>query len=108
MGEVWLAEDRELREQVALKVLHPWLCASPQMVELLKNECRNSRRLTHPNIVRLFDFHRADEWAFISMEYIDGSDCRRFRGAAIDVIIPIVDASHRRTGVRPRFGYRAP
>ena len=90
MGEVWLAEDRELHEQVALKVLHPQLSVSPEMVALLKNECRNTRRLVHPNIVRLFDFHRVDEWAFISMEYVDGSDFQQFLGADFGTVIPVV------------------
>ena len=90
MGEVWLAEDRELHEQVALKALHPQLSVSPEMVALLKNECRNTRRLVHPNIVRLFDFHRVDEWAFISMEYVDGSDFQQFLGTDFGTVIPVV------------------
>ena len=68
MGQVWLVWDLELETQVAIKILDPRLTSRPDRVELLKNECRNTRRLVHPNIVRVFDFHRSDDLAFISME----------------------------------------
>ena len=79
MGQVWLVRDLELQVHVAIKVLNPQLAASPAIVEMLKNECRNTRRLVHPNIVRIFDFHRSDEWVFISMEYIEGEDLDTYR-----------------------------
>ena len=71
MGQVWLVWDLELEIQVAIKILNPQLSSNPDSVILLKNECRNTRRLAHPNIVRVFDYHRSDDLAFISMEYID-------------------------------------
>ena len=96
MGQVWLAQDNELGEHCALKVLKPELSASPTMVELLKNECRNTRRLVHPHIVRIFDFHRFEQWAFISMEYVDGVNLKQFtRRHYIEVLatlLPVIDA----------------
>ena len=79
MGQVWLVWDLELEVQVAIKILNPQLTANPDSVNLLKNECRNTRRLVHPNIVRVFDFHRVKDLAFISMEYIDGRDLTAYR-----------------------------
>jgi serine/threonine-protein kinase len=79
MGQVWLVWDLELEVQVAIKILNPQLTANPDSVNLLKNECRNTRRLVHPNIVRVFDFHRLKDLAFISMEYIDGRDLATYR-----------------------------
>lgn len=79
MGQVWLVRDLELQVHVAIKVLNPLLTARMDLVELLKNECRNARRLVHPHIVRIFDFHRADERVFISMEYIEGEDLHVYR-----------------------------
>jgi serine/threonine protein kinase/tetratricopeptide (TPR) repeat protein len=79
MGQVWLVRDLELKVDIVIKVLNPQLAASPARVELLKNECRNARRLVHPNIVRIFDFHRSHELAFISMEYVDGEDLDVYR-----------------------------
>ena len=74
MGQVWLVWDLELEIQIAIKILNPQLTANSASLKLLKNECRNTRRLIHPNIVRVFDFHRIKDLAFISMEYIDGFD----------------------------------
>ena len=96
MCEVWLAEDRELGEQVALKILDPALGDSTWLVDLLRNECRNSRRLVHPHIVRCYDFHQSEERYFISMAYVQGSDIGDLRTAPIArilrAIIPIADA----------------
>ena len=67
MGQVWRVWDLELEIQIAIKILNQQLASSPDSVKLLKNECRNTRRLVHPNIVRVFDFHRFEDLAFISM-----------------------------------------
>ena len=100
MGQVWLVWDKELEIQIASKILNPQLMSDPHRVQLLKNECRNTRLLIHPNIVRVFDFHRSENLAFISMEYVDGQnlkDYRRQRGQIstsqiIKLIKPIVNA----------------
>jgi serine/threonine protein kinase/Flp pilus assembly protein TadD len=100
MGQVWRVWDLELEDQVAIKILNPQLTANPDSVDLLKNECRNTRRLVHPNIVRVFDFHRFKDLAFISMEYIDGRDLATHRSQfehirpaeIIKLIAPVIDA----------------
>jgi serine/threonine protein kinase len=73
MGEVWLAQDHELHEEVALKFLPGILAADTEALDDLRRETQRSRRLTHPNIIRIHDFCRFDgEPPFISMEYIEG------------------------------------
>src|SRR5271154_4718932 len=73
MGEVWLAQDERLREPVALKFLPPEVRADPAALDDLRRETAKSHRLTHPNIVRIHDFHEPEgEPAFISMEYVEG------------------------------------
>ena len=92
--------DDELEIQVAVKILNPQLTSDPNRINLLKNECRNTRRLAHPNIVRVFDFHRSEDLAFISMEYINGRDLRFHRsefkpldtGKMIKLIQPVINA----------------
>ncbi len=79
MGQVWLVQDLELQVRIAIKVLNPELAARSDRVELLKNECRNARRLIHPHIVRIFDFHRSDDLVFISMEYVEGEDLQAYK-----------------------------
>lgn len=73
MGVVWLAQDTNLGEQVALKFLPPEVCHDPVALNDLRRETVRSHRLTHPNIIRIHDFHQQpDGVAFISMEYVDG------------------------------------
>jgi tetratricopeptide (TPR) repeat protein len=100
MGQVWAVWDLELELQIAIKVLNPHLTADSNRVKLLKNECRNTRHLVHPNIVRVFDFHRAKDLAFISMEYIEGDDLDTLRRRLdtfsypdlVDLLQPVIDA----------------
>jgi tetratricopeptide (TPR) repeat protein len=96
MGEVWLARDEELNEDVALKVLDPELAKSPEFVELLRSECSKARRLVHPNIVRVYDFHSHSGRFFISMQFIDGASIAALHGERLDriltAVLPIADA----------------
>jgi hypothetical protein len=80
MGEVWLARDKRLNEPVALKFLPPEIRGDPAALDDLRRETSSSRKLTHPNIVRIHDLHEeADGMAFIVMEYVDGSSLAGLR-----------------------------
>jgi tetratricopeptide (TPR) repeat protein len=96
MGQVWLATDSELGEEVALKILDDQLVGQPGMLDLLRHECRQARRLVHPNIVRVFDFHGDGTRAFISMEYVQGGELGQLRDAApaeiLRHLVPLADA----------------
>jgi tetratricopeptide (TPR) repeat protein len=76
-GTVWLAEDRQLGQRVALKILAAEVTDSPAAAALLREECRKASQLTHPNIVRVYEFHEADIGSFVSMQYIEGSTLGR-------------------------------
>ena len=96
MGQVWQAHDLELGEQVAVKVLNPELAADADLLELLRHECRQARRLVHPNIVRIYDFHSADGHAFISMEFVEGGELGQLRDGRpaeiLEKVVPLVSA----------------
>lgn len=73
MGLVYRAFDRELGEEVAVKLVRGDLVASnPSLVDRLKSEIRLARRLPHRNIVRAHDLGEWNGMYFITMEYIDG------------------------------------
>jgi len=73
MGIVWLARDDRLERLVALKLVPDAVCFDASAQEELKRETRKSLMLTHPNIVRIFDFIEDERTAAISMEYVDGA-----------------------------------
>ena len=76
MGVVYKAHDRELDDVVALKMLKPAAWSDAQQLERLKSEIKLARRITHPNVLRTFDFGEIDGRAFISMEYVRGLTLR--------------------------------
>ncbi len=77
MGAVYQVLDRELDEEVALKVLTPEAFAEgTQAVQTLKQEIRLARKITHPNVVRTHDLGEADGLRFLTMEYVPGTTLR--------------------------------
>ena len=75
MGVVWLAHDRDLDSDVAVKLLPEEVAADAITLSEMRAEVLKSRRLTHPNIVRIHDLVcPPDEAPVISMEYIDGQN----------------------------------
>jgi tetratricopeptide (TPR) repeat protein len=76
MGEVYEAQDRELSERVALKTVRPDLARDERALERFRREIQLSRRVTHPNVCRIFDlFHHASGAAdvtFLTMELLAG------------------------------------
>ena len=80
MGVVWLAHDLRLSEAVALKFLSPQIAFDTAALSDLRRETLRSRKLSHPNIVRIHDFVETEsEPPFISMEYVDGPNLHFLR-----------------------------
>ena len=76
MGIVYKAHDLELDDIVALKMLRPTALVDGEQLERLKSEIKLARRITHPNVLRTFDFGEVDGQPFISMEYVRGLTLR--------------------------------
>jgi serine/threonine-protein kinase len=74
MGEVYRADDLTLGQPVALKFLPAPLAADPDRLTRFRKEVAAARRVSHPNVCRVYDIGEADGQAFLSMEYIDGED----------------------------------
>ena len=72
MASVYLARDEELERPVALKILAAHLASEPGFYERFVREARMAARLSHPNIVQVFDAGEEDERPFIVMEYVPG------------------------------------
>jgi serine/threonine protein kinase len=73
MGVVWLAKDERLAEEVALKFLAGEIAHNVEALEAMRRETKKSRKLSHPNIIRIHDlFEGVGEAPFISMEFIEG------------------------------------
>ena len=104
MGDVYESEDLQLRERVALKTLRHGVACKPEMVERFKREVLLGRRVTHPNVCRIYDFgfDRSEDGTgrpFFTMELLSGETLatrlkRRptSENEALPVILDIVSA----------------
>jgi eukaryotic-like serine/threonine-protein kinase len=81
VGEVYEAEDLELGGKIAVKVLPPEIAADERVLQRFKREIQLARRVTHPNVCRVFDLvhHRGEEGPgapaerlFLTMELLRG------------------------------------
>ncbi|MBN2381380.1 tetratricopeptide repeat protein [bacterium] len=76
MGAVYKAEDLKLRETIALKLLLPDYQHHPEVIKRFFREIRLALKITHENVVRIYDLGECDQMHYISMEYIDGTDLK--------------------------------
>ena len=77
MGRVYKARDRELGEDVAIKMLHgDMLSSDPTMIDRFKTEIRLARRISHRNVVRTHDLGEMDGAYYVTMEYVEGITLR--------------------------------
>jgi len=81
MATVWLARDEELDRDVAVKILSDVLAEDPAYVTRFQREARVAARVSHPNLVRMFDYSGEAERPYIVMEHIGGGTLTdRIRG----------------------------
>lgn len=75
--EISLAQDDQLGEWVALRVL---TAPFENQWQALRDACRDARQLAHPHIARVFDFYRGGDAPFICREYVEGASIAEFAG----------------------------
>ncbi|MFI7589451.1 PASTA domain-containing protein [Spongisporangium articulatum] len=105
MATVYLAVDRRLDREVALKVMHADFGGDEEYASRFVREARSAARLSHPNIVQVFDqgtdrSEPGHELLYLAMEYLPGRTLREVlaeRGAltpreASSVMVPLLDA----------------
>jgi eukaryotic-like serine/threonine-protein kinase len=76
MADVWIAEDRLLGRQVAVKILHSQYASSEAFVERFKREAQAAANLSHQNIVAVYDWGKDGDTYFMVMELVQGRDLR--------------------------------
>jgi len=82
MGEVYEVEDTELRTRVALKTIAPERASSARQVARFRQEIQLARRVSHPNVCRVFDLGRHKDGRngdvlFLTMELLPGQTLAR-------------------------------
>ena len=78
MGIVFQAYDKELKEQVAIKILSPLLSNDGDALERLKREVSAARRITHSNVIRIHDIAEVNGLHYVSMEFFGGTNLKEY------------------------------
>ncbi|MER7070761.1 Stk1 family PASTA domain-containing Ser/Thr kinase [Terrabacter sp. NPDC000476] len=76
MASVYVALDARLDREVALKIMRPGLATDPVFVDRFRAEARSAARLSHPNVVAVFDQGEDDGEVFLAMELVEGKTLR--------------------------------
>ena len=76
MATVYVAHDLRLDRRQALKVMHPSLAQDPAFVQRFINEAHSVAKLSHPNVVQVFDQGEDTGHVFLAMEYVPGRTLR--------------------------------
>ena len=100
MATVYLASDRRLTRTVAIKVMHDSLGGDADFVSRFDREARAAARLSHPNVVAVFDQGMDGGRPYIVMEYVEGCTLRHVitreapmePARALDLLLPVMNA----------------
>jgi serine/threonine-protein kinase len=106
MATVYLATDTRLDREVALKVMHADLARDGDFVGRFIGEAKSVAKLSHPNIVNVYDQGADGQYLYLAMEYVPGRTLRalmRERGwlpwqeamAVIDPVLAGLAAAHQ-------------
>jgi len=76
MGEVYLAQDAQLRRRVALKILPGDLASNQDRMRRFIQEAQSAAALNHPNIAHVYEIGETEGVNFIAMEFVEGKTLR--------------------------------
>jgi serine/threonine protein kinase len=99
MGEVYLAQDTQLRRSVALKILPAEFTQSQERLRRFEQEAYAASALNHPNIITIHEIGKTESAHYIVTEFIDGESLRQLMqngpvsvGKVLDVAVQITSA----------------
>ena len=110
MADVYTAEDERLGREVALKAVPPEFARDPERVERFRREVRAAARLSHPNIVTVYEFGQGDGLHFYTMALMPGGDLKALiranpEGMAEDETRAVASAVARALNYAHRHGF---
>ena len=76
MGKVYKVIDKQLNEEVALKLIRPEIASDKKTIKRFRNELKLSRKISHRNVGRMYELMEDEGSLFITMEYVPGQDLK--------------------------------
>jgi hypothetical protein len=100
MAAVWRGRDEILARKVAVKILREDLATDPGFAERFQREAVAAARLTHPNVISVFDTGEEDGVRYIVMEHFEGHSLRALLGPetpmepdrVVELVKPVLSA----------------
>ena len=107
MATVYKALQKNLDRYVALKIINEEISEEDELTKMFFQEAQDMGRLSHPNVVTVFDFGRDGDIFFIAMEYLEGQNLLKLirhqgqqdQHTTIKYLAPIADALHHIHGM---------
>ena len=78
MGKVYKANDTDIKEKVAIKLIKPEISTDKKMIERFQNELKFARKIRHKNVCQMYDMNKEAGSYYITMEFVDGEDLKSF------------------------------
>ncbi len=76
MGRVYKANDIDIKDKVAIKLIKPEISTDKKTIERFQNELKFARKIRHRNVCQMFDLNRDEETYYITMEYVEGENLK--------------------------------
>ena len=76
MASVFRVVDKNIDEEVALKILIPEVASDEKTIERFRNELKFARKISHKNVCRMYDLNNEKGTQYITMEYVPGEDLK--------------------------------
>ena len=99
MALVWLAQDRELRRPVALKILRPGLALEARHADRFRREALAIASLKHPHVVQIHGVGQEAGYHFLAMEFVEGPSLATVLEALPADRTPTAEDLARATGI---------
>jgi len=80
MGRVYKVIDTKLKEELALKIIHPEIAVEERIIERFGNELKMARKISHKNVCRMYHFEEDEGIHYLTMEFIRGESLKDMIG----------------------------
>ena len=80
MGRVYKVVDTKLKEELALKIIHPEIAAEERIIKRFGNELKMARKISHKNVCRMYHFEEDEGIHYLTMEFIRGESLKDMIG----------------------------
>ena len=76
MGKVYKANDNDIKEKVAIKLIKPEISTDKKTVERFQNELKFARKIRHKNVCQMYDLNKEEGTYYITMEYVESENLK--------------------------------